>query len=60
MTIKSGAKVRQIVQAPITGTVVERRFSDSHDEMEYGVQTEDGTLLYFRESQLEVDTKEEA
>lgn len=39
MPIKLGATVRQIQPAPIEGVVIERRFSESYDEMEYHVET---------------------
>jgi hypothetical protein len=41
MPIKTGATVRQIQPAPITGVVIERRFNDSHDQMEYHVESGD-------------------
>lgn len=53
MPIKNGASVRQVQPAPITGTVVERRFNDSEDKMEYGVQCSDDSLRYFLEGTIE-------
>lgn len=59
MPIKNGAPVRQIVK-PIEGVVTERRFNDSHDQMEYLVESPDtdgdGTpqTRWFLESQIEV------
>lgn len=59
MPIKTGATVRQIQPAPITGVVIERRFNDSHDQMEYHVESADadgdGTpdRHWFLESQIE-------
>lgn len=41
MTIKTGAKVRQIQPPPVEGVVIERRFNDSHDQMEYHVESAD-------------------
>ena len=52
MPIPNGAAVRQIQPAPITGKVVERRFNDSQDQLEYGVRSDDGELRYFLESLL--------
>lgn len=58
MPIKTGAIVRQIQPAPITGVVIERRFNDSHDQMEYHVESADadgdGALdrRWFLESQI--------
>lgn len=59
MPIKNGAPVRQILPAPITGKVIERRFNDSHDQMEYHVESPDGDgdgepdRRWFLESQIE-------
>lgn len=39
MPIKTGATVRQIQPVPISGKVIERRFNDSHDQMEYHVES---------------------
>lgn len=58
MAIKTGATVRQIVPAPIQGVVLDRRFNDSHDKMEYLVESPDtdgdGTpqQRWFLESQI--------
>jgi len=56
MPIKSGATVRQFVPV-ITGTVVERKFSDSHEEMAYLVVNTDADGVehsrWFLESQIE-------
>lgn len=56
MPIKSGASVRQVVPV-ITGTVAERKFSESHDEMEYLVVNTDADGVehsrWFLESQIE-------
>ena len=56
MPIKSGATVRQVVPV-ITGTVVERKFSESHEEMEYLVENADADGVvhsrWFLESQIE-------
>lgn len=41
MPIKTGAAVRQVHSSPITGVVIERRFNDSYDEMEYHVESAD-------------------
>lgn len=41
MPIKTGATVRQITPAPIEGIVLERRFNDSHDQMEYLIESPD-------------------
>lgn len=40
MAIKNGATVRQKV-TPIEGVVAERRFNDSHDQMEYLIESPD-------------------
>lgn len=59
MPIKTGAAVRQIQPAPIVGKVIERRFNDSHEQMEYHVESQDadgdGTpdRRWFLESQIE-------
>ena len=57
MTHKTGAVVRQILPAPITGVVVERKFSDSHDQVEYLVESPDSDgapqTHWFLESQIE-------
>ena len=59
MTIKTGAVVRQITPAPIVGVVKERRFNDSHDQMEYLVESPDSDgdgapqTHWFLESQIE-------
>lgn len=59
MAIKVGAPVRQIVPAPIEGTVLERRFNDSADAMEYLVESPDTDgdgvpqTRWFLESQIE-------
>lgn len=60
MAIVKGAPVRQIVEKPIEGVVVERRFNDSHDQMEYLVESPDTDgdgvpqTRWFLESQIEV------
>lgn len=60
MAIKIGAPVRQVVQAPIVGTVLERKFNDSADQMEYLVESPDTDgdgvpqTRWFLESQIEV------
>lgn len=41
MPIKTGATARQIMPAPIVGTVIERRLNDSHDQVEYHVESPD-------------------
>jgi hypothetical protein len=41
MPIKTGATVRQIQPAPITGQVIERRLNDSQDQLEYHVESPD-------------------
>lgn len=59
MAIKTGASVRQIVPAPIEGTVLERKFNDSADQMEYLVESPDSDgdgvpqTRWFLESQIE-------
>lgn len=59
MAIKTGSTVRQIVPAPIVGTVTERRFNDSADQMEYLVESPDTDgdgspqTRWFLESQIE-------
>lgn len=59
MAIKTGANVRQIMPKPIEGVVIERRFNDSHDEMEYHVESADADgdgapdRHWFLESQIE-------
>lgn len=59
MPIKTGAKVRQIMPAPIEGVVIERRLNDSHDQIEFHVESPDADgdgapdRRWFLESQLE-------
>lgn len=59
MPIKTGAVVRQILPAPITGVVVERKFNESHEQMEYLVESPDSDgdgapqTHWFLESQIE-------
>lgn len=59
MPIKNGAHVRQIQPPPIEGTVIERRFNDSHDQMEYHVESPDADgdgapdRRWFLESQIQ-------
>lgn len=59
MPIKTGAKVRQIMPAPIEGVVIERRLNDSQDEIEYHVESGDADgdgvadRRWFLESQVE-------
>lgn len=54
MTIKTGAAVRQIQPAPLQGAVVERRFNESEEQMEYHVTSADGAVdRWFLESQIE-------
>lgn len=59
MTHKIGAPVRQILPAPIVGAVTERKFSESHDQMEYLVESPDSDgdgapqTRWFLESQIE-------
>jgi len=59
MTHKAGATVRQIQPAPVQGVVIERRFNDSHDQMEYHVESPDKDgdgapdRRWFLESQIE-------
>lgn len=57
MSIPNGAAVRQLV-APIAGQVVQKRFHDESDQLEYLVQWTDaaGELQskWFLESQIEV------
>ena len=57
MTIPNGATVRQIVPV-ITGQVVQKRFHDESDQLEYLVQWADeageAQSKWFLESQIEV------
>lgn len=54
MTIKTGATVRQVQPAPMVGEVIERRFNDSADAMEYHVRNGDGSVdRWFLESEIE-------
>ena len=54
MTIKTGAFVCQIQPAPLQGEIVERRFNESAEEMEYHVVSADGSVdRWFTESQIE-------
>lgn len=59
MPIKTGATVRQIMPAPIVGTVIERRLNDSHDQVELHVESPDADgdgapdRRWFLESQVE-------
>ena len=54
MTVKTGATVRQIQPAPLQGEVIERRFNDSEDQMEYHVKNADGSVdRWFLESHIE-------
>ena len=57
MAIPNGAAVRQIV-APIAGQVVQKRFHDESDQLEYLVQWTDAEgqpqSRWFLESQIEV------
>lgn len=60
MPIKTGATVRQVVPT-ITGEVVERRFNESQDQMEYlvayaGTDGEPGSR-WFLESDLQEEQK---
>lgn len=41
MALKTGSEVRQIVKPPIEGVIVQRRFNDSADQMEYLVEWPD-------------------
>ena len=56
MPIALGATARQIVPAPIEGTVVERNFNESVGEMQYRVESSDGAgnirSNWFTESQI--------
>ena len=58
MPHKLGATVRQNVK-PITGVVIERKFNESHDQMEYHVESADADgdgvpdRRWFLESQIE-------
>lgn len=58
MAHDKGAQVRQIVPAPIAGTVVERRLHDEAGQIEYLIEwtDADGNLAsrWFLESQIEV------
>ena len=57
MAIPNGAAVRQIV-APIAGQVVQKRFHDESDQLEYLIQWTDAEgqpqSRWFLESQIEV------
>ncbi len=57
MAIPNGANVRQIV-APIAGQVVQKRFHDESDQLEYLVAYTDADgqpqSKWFLESQIEV------
>ena len=57
MAIPNGANVRQIV-APVAGQVVQKRFHDESDQLEYLVQWTDAEgqpqSRWFLESQIEV------
>lgn len=52
MAIKLGAQVRQVVRV-IEGTVVDRRFNESADSMEYLVEDGDGGQRWMLESSVE-------
>lgn len=58
MAHDKGATVRQIVPAPIVGTVVERRLNDDAGQIEYLVESIDAdgnaASRWFLESQIEV------
>jgi hypothetical protein len=58
MAHDKGAQVRQIVPAPIVGTVKERRLHDEAGEIEYLVEWTDGdgnpASRWFLASQIEV------
>jgi len=56
MPIKTGAPVRQVTK-PIEGAVAQRQFNDSHDQMEYLVESTDADGVvhskWFLESEIE-------
>ena len=59
MPIKNGAAVRQIMPKPIEGVVIDRKFNDSEDQMEYHIESPDADgdgakdRRWFLESKIE-------
>lgn len=58
MPIPAGAAVRQILPAAVEGVVTQRRFNESHSQMEYMVESPDSDgdgspqTRWFLESQI--------
>lgn len=53
MAFKTGATVRQIQPSPAEGKVVERNFSETKEEMQYHVKSDDGSVdRWFFESEI--------